>query len=635
MKIFFERNYKIIIVAILAFMALVSVLNAWNDSAIFDETAHIPAAYSYLKFHDMRLNPEHPPLIKDLAALPLMFMRLNFDTGQKFWAQDVNGQWDAGYYFLYQAGNNPDKIIFWARLPIVILSLILGWFIFKWARELAGTAAGIFALILYAFDPNILGHNHFVTTDLGIAAFMAFAFYYYLKFINEPTGKHMLLAGFFLGLMQLAKFSAVVAFPIIGLVTILYPLVKINRRKETPDAVFKLKKLCEYIWKGAAVFAISLVVVWGVYAINIYNMPKEKLAETINYYFSPTDTNKTAVLTNRFATTLNDRLLTRPLSEYVLGVAMVFKRVEGGNGAYFFGQVSSNGFPAYFPTVFAIKEPLPSLFFMLFALFFVLTKIFATFCQSIKVSAVKLFRNTIHYLRTSIVEISLFSFILLYTYISITGNLNIGFRHLFPILPFIYILVAKNVTEFLTKKKFKPDINEPKEKLIERTKEIRHETGHAAWAYAIITGYLVAGTVFAYPYYMSYFNEAAGGPKNGYHYATDSNADWGQDLKRLHSFLDDHLEIGAIRVDYFGGGNAPYYIGDKYAPWWDSKRPIEAGWYAISTNFLEGSLYDATKKDSDTYRWIWKLNKKPAYQAGTSMLIYNISTAEAAEINNN
>ncbi|HCP09023.1 MAG TPA: hypothetical protein DIT25_04485, partial [Candidatus Moranbacteria bacterium] len=84
----------------------------------------------------------------------------------------------------------------------------------------------------------------------------------------------------------------------------------------------------------------------------------------------------------------------------------------------------------------------------------------------------------------------------------------------------------------------------------------------------------------------------------------------------MRTFLDNNPEIGEIRVDYFGGGDIKTYIGDKYLMWWDSKRPIEAGWYAISTNFLQGSLHDTAKKDEDSYRWI--KNKKPTYQVGTS-----------------
>lgn len=629
MQNFLEKNYKLIVVFSLGFMLVVSLLNAWNDSAIFDETAHIGAAYSYVTQHEIRLNPEHPPLIKDLAGLPLLLLNLNFDTNQPFWAGTLPGKWDegqwaAGRYLLYQAGNNPDKIIFWARFPIIFLSLLLGFFIFKWGREIAGTFAGILALLFYAFDPNILGHNHFVTTDLGIAAFMAFSFYFYLKFIKYPTWKNVLLAGVFLGLLQLVKFSFIIALPIFALISILYPLVtKITAdEKNLPphqkagcwcggEPLFRVKKLGEYIGKGAVVFFASLVVVWIVYAGNTFNMQKETVSRSIEANFpAAAATNQKEIYTNKILHWINDNPATRPLAEYGIGIGYVFRRVTGGNGAYFMGQVSSTAFKAYFPTVFMIKEPAPLLFLMFGALFFALFKFGRTFAKSFPNFFKNTGRNVSHYIHVHITEMSMVSFVILYGYLSITGNLNIGFRHLFPILPFIYILTAKNIREFLKNR------HPARGKLF------------FSWAAFLLTAYLLIETVAVFPNYMSYFNESVGGPKNGYRYVTDSNADWGQDLKRLRSFLDDHPEIGTIRVDYFGGGDIKYYIGDKYIQWWDSKRPIEAGWYAISTNFLMGSLYDKTKPDKKSYRWL--KNKKPAFQAGTSILIYYITPEDLA-----
>jgi predicted membrane-bound dolichyl-phosphate-mannose-protein mannosyltransferase len=279
MKIFIEKNYKIIVGVILGFMLVVSLLNAWNDSAIFDETAHIGAGYSYVTQHEIRLNPEHPPMLKDLAGISAwLFAHPHFDvSGQQFWDGTLpnkwdEGQWAAGRYLLYGAGNNPDQIIFWARVPIVLLSIIFGWFIFFWSKKLIGLWGGLFALILYAFDPNILGHNHFVTTDLGIAAFITFAFYFYFKFLKDPTWKNVLWAGIFLGLVQLAKFSAITIFPILGLATIIYPLVRLNRHHKNSNFVFKLKGLGQYLGKAIIAGILSLVVVWIVYLGNTYKM---------------------------------------------------------------------------------------------------------------------------------------------------------------------------------------------------------------------------------------------------------------------------------------------------------------------------------------------------------------------------
>ena len=167
-------------------------------------------------------------------------------------------------------------------------------------------------------------------------------------------------------------------------------------------------------------------------------------------------------------------------------------------------------------------------------------------------------------------------------------------------------------------------------------------------AYGIViflAGILILETLLTYPNYVSYFNALAGGPKNGYRYVTDSNTDWGQDLKRLKNWIQEHNHcamqpnpqkcsdekypidpnqlITKIRVDYFGMADLNYYLGDYFEPWWRSKRPLEPGYYAISTLFLQESIFNLKEKDDASYRWLQ--NKKPYYQVGTSILIYKIS----------
>ncbi len=629
MEKFINKNYEFVIMGIMAFFIIVSMLNAKNDSAIFDEVAHIPAGYSYLSQHDTRLNPEHPPLIKDLAAFPLLFLHLNFDTTQPFWTGDLpgvwdEGQWAAGKHLLYEAGNNADQIIFWSRLPIILLSVLLGLFLFKWGKELAGTSAGLFALILYAFDPNILGHNHFVTTDLGVAAFLTFSFYYFLKFIKTPSWKNVGLGGFFLGLLLVSKFSSILALPIFGLSLIIYSLAK-NNRDGKNDWKSRFKNLGQYLLKGVAAFLVAAVVIWIVYKVNNYAMPKETFDKTIDFFFAVDDSNAKATVTNHLLHSLNQSALTRPWATYAFGPAWTVKRVVGGNGAYFMGKVG-NGFLNYFPIVFLIKETIPFLFLAVFALGYTFKQIIASAFSAKK-------KKITNFLRSSVVEYSLFGFIFLYAYISIQGGLNIGFRHLFPILPFAYLLISKKVFEFIHDKKIK--------------------SGHSlAIIVAILIFWQISAAVFAYPSYTSYFNESIGGSKNGYQYVTDSNTDWGQDLNRLKIWIDDvnncpqfgdiptltssksaikkcilHRDFGVIEkihVDYFGGGVPQLVLGNKYVAWSDSKRPIETGWYAISENYLMGSIYDTKRDSSETYSWT--RNYKPVDQIGKSILIYHITS---------
>src|SRR5436309_15382966 len=102
-----------------------------------DEIAHLPAGYSYLVTRRILLNPMHPPLIKELCALPLLFlhpeMPLDADTLGKR-AVDFTYQWPFGREFFAQPGR--DTLVFWARVPAVLLSFGLAIVVLSWATEL-------------------------------------------------------------------------------------------------------------------------------------------------------------------------------------------------------------------------------------------------------------------------------------------------------------------------------------------------------------------------------------------------------------------------------------------------------------------------------------------------------------------
>lgn len=301
----------------------------------------------------------------------------------------------------------------------------------------------------------------------------------------------------------------------------------------------------------------------------------------------------------------NDSSITRPLAVYAQGLMQVLSRVDDGNVTYFLGNVSSDASMIYFPFVFIAKQTLIHLFFYCITI----TLIFITFVRGGFNLFTQKLQTSITQFRTFVLsrfhELTLGAFVIFYSYLSITGNLNIGFRHLFPMMPLVYLLTAKIIIDSYK------SLRNPQRKRIVRTTFIT----------LIIT--LVIIVTSAYPYYMSYFNVLFGGPMNGWHYVTDSNADWGQDLKRLKIYLDKHPEIDKIRVDYFGGDDIHNRLGaDKYILWWNSKRPIEPGYYALSTFFIQESIYDKKKKYDDSYRWLE--NYKPIDQVGTSILIYKI-----------
>ena len=202
--------------ALLLALLLQCVLSMRLQGATYDEHAHLPAGYTYWKTGDLRLNPQHPPLVKLLAALPLLLLNPRVDWSDESWAGPRPSQWRFGARFFYGWGNDADALLFAGRLPIVLLSLLLGAYVFRWSSERFGPRAGVFGLLLYAFCPNVIAHSRLVTMDLALSAFSTIALYYLWRFLREETMRPLVLCTVFLGLALGSKFSALVVVTLVA-----------------------------------------------------------------------------------------------------------------------------------------------------------------------------------------------------------------------------------------------------------------------------------------------------------------------------------------------------------------------------------------------------------------------------------
>lgn len=183
-------------------------------SATVDEVAHLPAGYSYWVTHDFRMNPEHPPLVKLLAAIPLLVLRPQLDTADPAWS--TGDQYVFGYHFLY--ANDADRLLFWGRLLATLLAALGALPVFLWARDMFGPASGLFAVALYAFSPNLIAHGMLITTDVPLAGFMTLALYLFWKQGSKPSFKSSVGLGLAIGGAMVCKFSgALIPVLILGL----------------------------------------------------------------------------------------------------------------------------------------------------------------------------------------------------------------------------------------------------------------------------------------------------------------------------------------------------------------------------------------------------------------------------------
>jgi hypothetical protein len=618
-----------------------------TDSAIMDELAHIPAGYGYVHNLDYRLNPEHPPLVKAMAMAPVLFLNPNFPTQSDAWQKAVNGQWNMGANFLYGSQNNANEIIETARvMPILltILLIILVYFVSKW---LIGTWWALLPTFLTAFSPNILAHGHYVTTDVGAAFGILFATYFFLKFIESPTKKHLWYAGLSFGVAQIIKFSAPLLIPFfifLGIVLWLRDTTIYWKDSPRKDKIKRLIKEGWYYFKNIIlIFAIGYIfIVYPVYFLFTARYPIQKQVSdttTILQSFGGAQTPSNQMCHGmRCLADLDIAMaknpISRPYAQYMLGILMVMQRVDGGNTIYFMGHVVQSGGWLYFPIIYLLKEPLPTLIIVLTAL---ISSLWIIIKKIIKARG-RIKKYFIEYLKLDFASFALLSFVIFYWAYSMQSTLNIGIRHLMPTIPLIYILSAIFWKKWISKISIDKNILIDGSALLIAKKIMFGALKYLLLIFLLI--WLFIETTFSAPYFLSYFNEFGGGIYGGYHYVTDSNYDWGQDLLRLQNWVNTHKEVDKIAVDYFGGGNPSYTLQNKEINWSSQKgNPADQGihWLAVSVNTLqiatEPLASGETRNASDTYSWLTALRPvekglgnvpKPDFKAGTSIFIYHL-----------
>ena len=581
-----NRTANIIAFMLLGVMFITAVFSMKGDSLTFDELAHIPAGYSYLTKQDYRLNPEHPPLIKDIPAIPLLFLNLNFPDNHALWLQEEAApawwvQFDLGKEFLYRSGNDPQEIIFWSRFAMIGLLLLLGWVLFRWTRRITNNAVAVGTLALFAFSPTFLAHGRLANTDVGAVFGALLAIIFWLKFLQNPSWKNVLLAGVTFGVAMLLKFSLVLLIPFFAIATLIY--------------VFLLSKPpLPYIKKSLiAGLAGFILIIWPVYQFHIWNYPAEQqLRDTIADI-----SNHPISIAKDLTIWMAEQEPLRAPAQYLRGLLMASQRTAWGNTTYYLGQISADSWWHYFPMLYLLKIPLAFHVLTLFA-----TCFFANWLWRIRKK-----RKFLDLARQHFWIIALFLWVIIYWTAAIAGNLNIGIRHLLPIFPFTYILVVFGTYQGLK------SISLPKIRQI------------ATFFFLFLFLCYVASSFSAFPHYLSYYNKLGGGIEEGYKIAVDSNYDWGQDFYRLLAFVEKE-KIEKIYLDYFGGEDEEYWLGQKYIKLnpKEIKEPPK-GWLAVSLNQLMGGIAEpAVGFDQETGYYNWLKEYTPVARAGYSIFIYYI-----------
>ena len=486
------------IATLLAAVVIVSLFascvhTAKVDSVSWDESQHLYSGWLSWERADFGYNPEVPPLIKMWDAIPLLSRDIKQPayTGDNFKKEGfVLGQ-------RFLAANGIERTLIPARIMASLLTVLLATTLFLCAMEMFGTKAAFFALLLFCFDPNFLAHGAYVTTDIGASLTMLAAVYAFYRYVTSPSVLRMITVGVAVGVTMTAKFTGVFIIPVLCLIAAIYYL---PARKTERTSKFASAR--QAITAIAVALIIGVGCIWAIYHFRYAARPAFLQLNPISGEYLQT---LTSPLSRSVLTTVN-RLHLLP-EAYIYGLANT-KISAGSLPSYLFGRTYPGAPHWYFPAAFLIKSTLP------FLILLGLTVIVAL------LGGWKM-RREILFLSVPPV----FFFLL-----SSSSDLGIGYRHLFPIFPMLYILVAGCAAYLVS----------------------RHPKYTIGFAALLL--WQITTTVAARPGLLAYANEAWGGPSKTHLYLSDSNTDWGQQLKAVKHYLETHPSSGPCYFAYFAQG---------------------------------------------------------------------------------
>jgi 4-amino-4-deoxy-L-arabinose transferase-like glycosyltransferase len=448
-----------------------------RESLTWDEGDHIFAGYMSLKHHDFGLNPEHPPLVKMVAALPLQNMTLREPQLQNRYFKTE--AYLSGGDFIFQ--NDFETIIFRARMAASIFALMVALLAFLTAREMFGTGAGFIALLLVVFEPNFLAHGALVTTDTGAACCLLASIYAFYRYTKSPSRGRLAVLGLAAGIFFITKHSAV----LLPAMLILLAITELLRRRQVGDES-RLRQALRLAGAFVIAAVIAVGIMWTGYGFRYSARPA---GQQINPLLESTLGNLSPL--EGKAVTLMARWKLLPES-WLYGLADV-RSVANIWPSYIFGKVYAHGVWFYFPVAFVIKATLTTLIFLPLIVYAIATGKLRSWREILFLSLPPL----------------------LYFCISMTSKLNIGVRHILLVFIFLLVLAGGAAWSLICKDR------------------------RWAWPIGALILFHVISSLRAFPTsYIAYANELWGGPANIHKYLTDSTTDWGQQLKAVKRYVD-------------------------------------------------------------------------------------------------
>ena len=539
-----------------------------HTSAIFSEPIYIMGGYYYLSQGET-FDTGHPILTHIIAATPLLFLHLDAPD-----PASISHPYEfARKEFLYYGNNDPDTILFWARIPFLFLSFFFACYVFRWVRELYGIIPATSALVLYIFNPDIIWASTVVMTDLSLAGFMFVSCYYLWKYLKTNKRGDFFFWALFFALALASKSTALFAIPIYASMYLIYKGIPYK------------KILKDFLLLGCIVLLVFTI-------INIRDI--HPLYDATNpFYAQSPESRSDARLQNLTEEFTNSPFLQKTLIFLMTKVpvpgeasfsayAAQFRHRVTGQAQYFMGEYSNHGVWYYYFFEYLVKTPFSLLLLLTFSLFLFMHL------------KTKEWKDELTLLAPIIIFLGITSFMM---------KLNLGLRHTLIVHFFLIVFVAK-VFQY---KKYE-------------NKVLPFLLG------GLLICYIIFSLLFA-PSYIAYFNSFLS-PQDAPQFVIGDSMDLGQDLINLGGYMKDN-NLTEIKLRY-AGFEHPEYRNITYENL--SCEPT-TGMLAVSVDALYGGSfwYEGNQTiDQKCYAWLQQQN--PITRIGYTIYIYNITEEDLSFI---
>ena len=552
-----------IVAVVIALLRVGSTIGTFND--VVDEPYNVGSAISLYGVGKLVAGSEQPPLTRIVTGLPLWLSGVRLP--EKYHSTRVLSEAETyaqGDDLLFHSSLSYEQILRRCRLTMLIFPALALLYLYLLARWTAGELAATLSVVFFSTDPTFLGHSFWICTDAAACAGFLAATYHGLRWIASPTIGKSIAAAIATALAISCKFSCAIVVPALVLAMMIRPLPILFRGDGG--------KWRNYFrsWPSfgqiAAAAIVGFVVLWGTYLFNVGPLADQSaFGPQVEWQRLPSWVKNTPI----------------PMPSLPLGILRLLGHNRFGTPAYLNGEIRLRGWWYYFPEAILLKSPLA-----------LLAGIAISLALLIKSRTLKLWPAAGLVLAPA-----------LFLAAAMKGNLDIGIRHVLPIIPFLYLLVCT---------------------LLGRGRLV-------ILAIVLIAASFVETSV-VHPEYVSFFNVAMGGPSNGSRYLLDSNLDWGQDIALLANWLhSDDMRGKSYSTRLFLNPVEFLEAHLGLNPQAQKEEPI--GIFIISQNVMHGVVpasWDKLEDRDQPASFSW-LEKYPIVKhIGYSIMVYNLGAAEPA-----